>query len=697
MKHYQYLVKVALDVPLFKVFDYCYENLDGKQVPQRGQIVEIEFRKKITTAIILQIDPLIKPASDQDRKLNTIISLAPLAPLPESSLRLAEFTARYYLKPIGEVLMSSIPNEWKKPSNWERLQKQYLKNTNNSKDSTITDKHSWTLNKEQAIALERLEKSTFKGGFETVLLKGVTGSGKTAVYLEWLKGTYGKQGGQYLILVPEINLTPQLEKVVKDVFSKELVTVLHSNLTPAQRNISWMKIQDQTAKIIVGTRLSILTPIPNLRGIVVDEEHDQSYKQQDGIRYSARDLAIWRGSDEAFTVLLTSATPSLETWNKVINKKITLLELKERAKLGATTPELKLISIKDARTQKQIDNAGITTLVKGEILKTANEKKQTLVFINRRGYSPVLHCNSCAWKSECVQCSAYMVVHKTGNGQQHEVKLHCHHCGLVRNPPKNCPVCGNSDLMPIGIGTQKIEEQLELDFPALKILRIDSDTTRKKGEMVRLIDSIHDSKVDVIVGTQMLSKGHDFNQVKTVIVLDSDKSLYSQDFRAEEKLFAQLVQVAGRAGRDESAGVSQVIIQTEFPEHELFKALKTNSNESYLATLLESRKKANLPPYVYQALLIAESKSNKANYQILLALKNKVYLGSNWVEVITMNDIVPKILQRLAGTERSQILIESSDRNQLQRFLESLQLEIEIIKHKSRTIKIILERDPITY
>ena len=693
-------VQVGIDAPLFNLFDYHWNEESLGAPPKIGTLVKLEFGKKLTTGIVLRVSKNLSYTERAGKKSNVkdILGLAPIARLDPGIMRLANFAAKYYLRPIGEVLLSTIPNEWKKPQLWEKLTKQIEKQQlklAGKKNSEVSGQN-YELNQEQQQVLKTLLDYSEKKTYKTILLRGVTGSGKTAVYLNWLQEITKGDNAQALILVPEINLTPQLEKTLKKYFLEKDLITLHSNLTPLERNFAWWRLQNGHGKIILGTRLSVLAPIPNLRAIVVDEEHDQSYKQQEGLRYSARDLAIWRAADLKIPILLSSATPSCETWLKVMDHKIPLLKLSHRAKKGATTPKLELIDLKNAKINKQLDKNGLTIQIKQAIEKAWQSGKQSLVFVNRRGFAPVLSCIHCSCKSECKKCSAWMVVHKKSAKQEDRI-LQCHHCGLVNWLPKICPDCGNQDLQMLGMGTQKIEDVLEELFPQMSLLRVDSDTSKNKGQAENLFAKIHSGQAQLIVGTQMLTKGHDFEQVEIVIVLDADKSLYSHDFRAIEKMFSQLVQVAGRGGRGEGSEQAKIYIQTQFPEHPLFWAIATDRHEEFLTSLVNERKLSKLPPYSYQAMIIAESRSFEKNVEVLQQIKKEVMSCHNQFTPVLLYDAVPRGIQKLAGQERAQMLLESADRQALQIALEHCLGVIEKVKKKSRAIKIIIDRDPIQF
>lgn len=693
------IVRVAVDAPLYRMFDYGWDANLLEREPEVGMLVELEFGRKKTVAIVVEI---LDSNAHEPRtwELKEVTGIAPLPKLNEDLLRLARFAASYYIKPLGEILLSTIPADWKKSSRWPGLAKKADKVVENEKKESLKNKVEGvtrlTLSEEQSNIVSELIKVTELKKFETLLLQGITGSGKTAVYLNWLKYVLQQQHSQCLLLVPEINLTPQLASELKDNFPDKEVVVLHSEISPAKRAQSWLKAHLGKADLIVGTRLSVMASIPNLRAIVVDEENDPSYKQQEGVRYSARDLAIWRASDKKIPVLLVSATPSCETWEKVISKKIRLLYLSKRAKEGAKHPSINLVDIKKQRQFGKLDQFGLSQIVKDAIAETLKNKLQTLIFINRRGYAPVLSCNACAWKSSCPKCSAYLVLHKK-NTLGSQTTLNCHHCGLIAWVPKNCPECGNQDIGTLGSGTQKLEDALAELYPSAKILRVDTDATRKKGSAEKLFETIHEGLADIIVGTQMLAKGHDFESVDTVVVLDADKSLYSHDFRSTERLFSQLIQVAGRGGRSEKAINPRIFIQTELPDHELYQAVLKKDVNSYLTTLTEDRKVAGLPPYSSQALVIADGRNGKEVIQLLNELRTELLALPDWPKDVDIYDAVPRAMAKVAGKERGQILIETNSRPLLQVGLNLANELLEVKRKKSRSIRFIIERDPSTY
>lgn len=685
------IVRVAVDAPLYRMFDYGWnqDNLGGE--PKIGQLVELEFGRKKTVAVVTEILPENHEAIENTSwELKEVLGVAPIPELNGDFMRLAKFTAEYYIKPLGEILLSAIPADWKKASKWQNLAKKadkisaQEKEKKNAQRSGIvnTKQEKFKLTDEQEHIVKELSKITDQKKFETVLLQGMTGSGKTAVYLEWIKYVLEKPNAQCLLLVPEINLTPQLVSELESSFPDKAVVVLHSEITSAKRAQSWLMAHLGKADLIVGTRLSVMASIPNIKAIVVDEENDPSYKQQEGVRYSARDLAIWRAADQKIPVLLVSATPSCETWEKVLSKKIQLMHLSKRAKEGAKHPQINIVDIKQQKQFGKLDQFGLSQVVKDAIKETLKNGLQSLIFINRRGFAPVLSCNACGWKSNCPKCSAYLVIHKK-NTLGSKTTLNCHHCGLIAWVPKSCPECGNQDVGTLGSGTQKLEDALTELYPDAKILRVDTDATRKKGSAEELFEQIHEGAADIIVGTQMLAKGHDFEAVDTVVVLDADKSLYSHDFRSTERLFSQLIQVAGRGGRSSKAINPRIFIQTELPEHELYQAVKKNDVETYLTALTEARKVAGLPPYSSQALIIADGKDGRLVLETLNELREELFAQENWPAEVAVYDAVPRTMAKVAGRERAQILIEAAHRPHLQ---VALNLANEILEKKRKKL-----------
>jgi primosomal protein N' (replication factor Y) len=489
-------------------------------------------------------------------------------------------------------------------------------------------------------------------GYACFLLHGVTGSGKTEVYVHLMHEVL-QRGRQVLLLVPEINLTPQLEEYFRRRFPDAKLASLHSGLSEGERLHNWQQAQSGSAQIVLGTRLAVFAELPSLALIIVDEEHDASFKQQDGLRYSARDVAIFRASQYKVPIALGSATPSLESWHNAQSGRYRLLRLTGRALAEARLPTVRCVNIKQTATYH-----GVSENLLREIGQRIARREQSLLFINRRGYAPVLMCGGCGWLSSCRHCAGKLVLHLN------DQRLRCHHCGYQVRVPNACPECGNADLHPVGSGTQRVESVLQERFPEARILRVDRDSTRSKRAWQSMREQIHANEVDILVGTQMLAKGHDFPALTLVGVLSPDSALYSSDFRAAEKLFAQLVQVAGRAGRAGKLG--EVLIQTIFPDHPLFRALQAHDFEGWAASQLVERQMAGFPPFMYQAMLRAEGKDEAEVYAFLNRARATAVELRHAVEVF---GVVPAALSRRASHSRAQLLVQAAKRKDLQHFL----------------------------
>lgn len=701
------VVQVVVDKPLAQGFDYLWDAKKLGGLPEIGHIVEVPFARSEAIGLVIKVSD----HSDYEiAKLKAVHRVAPLPPLDPATLRLMNFASQYYVHALGETVLPTVPQMWKKVENWENISKKLesaekkKKKTNLIAEGLITEAQ---LNPDQRKALkELLGEGKKENRFRVILLQGQTGSGKTAVFLNWLASILKDESAQILLLVPEINLTPQLERRVRAYFPDKKMAVLHSGVSEKKRGVAWYEAMTGKAQIVLGTRLAALTPMPNLRAIVVDEEHDSSYKQQEGTRYSARDLAIWRAHDQAIPIMLSSATPSLETWLSAQSRRYEYIRLDQRAQ-GASLPRVHLIDARNPQNQfSPGDGAAprqkslITKTLANAITKALTEKKQCLVLINRRGYAPVLSCSSCNWLSKCTQCSTYTVMHKAGALGKKSV-LSCHHCGLAKSIPQFCPDCGNADLKTLGHGTQKIEDAIEEMWPQARVLRVDTDSSRKNKGAENLFQEIHDGNVDIVVGTQMIAKGHDYQNIGLVAVLDADSRLYSADFRAAERLFAQLVQVAGRAGRSGARGEAggDIYIETQYPESPVFKHLLRHDVDGFLAFTATEREEARLPPYSYQALVHAESKSIEKAIQFLSELKTRMKTRGIITKELKVYDPVPKPVMRVAGAERAQLLVESVNRKALQEALEMIDQELRQDSQgrisKTSRIRWLIERDPI--
>ena len=703
------VVQVVVDKPLSQGFDYLWDAKQLGALPQVGQIIEVPFGRGQEIAVVIKVSA---HSDYQIDKIKYVDKVSPLPPLNLALLRLMNFASQYYVHALGETILPTIPQMWKKADSWkknvekinEATKKKNPKVIESQKEGFITAEQ---LNAEQKKALEALNNPSNSGSkFRTILLQGQTGSGKTAVFLNWISRILEEKDAQVLLLVPEINLTPQLERRVRAYFPDKIMAVLHSGVTEKKRGIAWYEAMTGKAQIILGTRLAALTPMPNLRAIVVDEEHDTSYKQQEGTRYSARDLAIWRAHDGQFPIVLSSATPSLETWIAAKAGRYEYIRLDQRAQ-GAKLPRVHLINTRDPRNQYSPGDEGapktkslISKTLAQAISKNYQEQKQSLILINRRGYAPVLSCSSCNWLSKCSQCSSYMVMHKPGALGKRSV-LNCHHCGLVKSIPQFCPDCGNADLKTLGQGTQKLEDSIEEMWPQARVLRVDADSSRKSKGAEELFQEIHDGNVDIVVGTQMIAKGHDYQNIGLVAVLDADARLYSADFRAAERLFAQLVQVAGRAGRAGAEGEDggDIYIETQYPEAPVFQYLLRHDVDGFMAYIAHERDEAKLPPFTYQGLVHAEAKSLEKALGFLNELKARLKQHGMVPKDVYVYDPVPKTVMRVAGSERAQLVIESANRKLLQEILENIDRDLRQQSQgrisKVSRIRWLVERDPI--
>ncbi|WP_179403349.1 primosomal protein N' [Burkholderia guangdongensis] len=530
-----------------------------------------------------------------------------------------------------------------------------------------------TLTEQQADALAAIGAAQ---GFAPFLLHGVTGSGKTEVYLHALAALLSaRPDAQALVLVPEINLTPQFEAAFRARFAGTLapdaIVTLHSGLAEGERARNWLAAHVGRARIVLGTRLAVLASLPGLALIVVDEEHEPAYKQQEGLRYSARDLAVWRAKQLGIPVVLGSATPSLESWWQAEQGRYTRLTLSRRAVADAVLPTVRLVDLEEERRRGRASMGGLSGPLVAALKARLERGEQSLVFLNRRGYAPALACDACGWVAGCPRCSAYVVLHKP------ERALRCHHCGWEARIPRSCPECGNVDVAPLGRGTQRVEETLAEAVPGARILRIDADSTRRKGSAQALFSDVHAGEIDILVGTQMIAKGHDFQRVSLVGVLNADTALFSHDFRASERLFAQLMQVSGRAGRAGLPG--DVLVQTRYPRHALYHALARHDYVGFANATLAERRDAHLPPFVYQALLRAEGRTLDAALAFLTQAAAALP-GLPGADRVTVYDAVPMTIVKVANVHRAQLLLESASRAALQHALRAWQPLLRALK-----------------
>jgi primosomal protein N' (replication factor Y) len=506
-----------------------------------------------------------------------------------------------------------------------------------------------TLNTHQEQAVDRVRAAL--GRFDAFLLEGVTGSGKTEVYIRLLE-TVLAAGDQALVLVPEIGLTPQLQRRLERRLAVPMA-ILHSGLSAGERERAWQRAAAGAAPLVLGTRSAVFVPLPRLALILVDEEHDLSFKQQDGFRYSARDIAVRRAQQVGCPVVLGSATPSLESLHNAARGRYRLLDLPERAG-GALAPELAVLDIRG-----QPLRAGLSPVLVELMREQFAAGSQVLLFLNRRGFAPVLTCHDCGWVGECPHCDARLTLHLTDD------RLWCHHCGLSRPVPHACPTCKGTDLRPLGRGTERLEEELHGLFPDTPLARVDRDSTRRKGELARLLTAARAGEYPLLLGTQMLAKGHHFPDVTLVGILDLDQGLYGADYRAPERMAQLVVQVAGRAGRAKRPG--RVVLQTHHPDHPLLSTLRRRGYPAFAAAALDERRAAGLPPFSHQALLRAEGRERaQAIAFLVLALKEARTLAGREIELFGP---VPAPMERRAGRYRAQLLLQAAERAALQRLL----------------------------
>jgi primosomal protein N' (replication factor Y) len=640
-------LRVAIDAPLAASFDYL---APAEVTPADvGYRVVVPFGAGRRVGLILAVLPLdddSDPSAPDSAKLKSAETvLRDLPPLPQDWVDLCLFAASYYQAAPGEALLQAIPTGLRKPDPTKRraIKPVDPAETAASQCPALTASQSQVLDD----LIPRLD------GYSANLLFGVTGSGKTEVYLRLIAAALGDDK-QVLLLVPEINLTPLLEARVAARFPAVPVVSLHSEVTEAARARYFASALNGEARIVIGTRLAVFTPMPNLGLIIVDEEHDPAYKQLEGMRYHARDLAVWRAHQRNIPVLLGSATPSPESWSNVQSGRYRRLDLPDRAHADAVLPTIEVLD-----TRRLTLDEGLSPQLLAELAQGLAAGEQSLLFINRRGYAPVLTCNACGWISNCRRCAAHRVVHRLDR------TLRCHHCGDTSPIPRQCPDCGNADLRPVGRGTQRIEEALQVHFPQARILRVDRDVATTRQQWEALESRIRSREVDILVGTQMLAKGHDFPALTRVGIVGADAGLFAADWRAPERLFAQLMQVAGRAGR--AAHPGRVIVQTEHPEHPLYQCLLRHDVPAFLEQELTARQQAGFPPYASQAIVRAEAKHLDTVLGFLQQIRLLVPCEAH--PEVFIYDPVPMRMVKLAGRERAQLLIESSSRVALQNLL----------------------------
>ena len=732
------IVRVALDVPLPTLFDYTVAEGIAP-----GQRVIVPFGRRQMAGVAMECVATTDMPAERIKPVKLVLHDS--APLSAGLLDLLRFCSEYYRYPIGQTVLSALPARLRsdkpvisKPNLSYRLstsgaaldldlfpkrkvvQRRILarlaeqpcnlaqikalsatagaqlnalvaegwverssgvlplstgsgQTANGIQKHTFDNAHTLTGEQQQAVGAVAATQ-----GYACFLLHGITGSGKTEVYVHLMHHVL-QRGGQVLLLVPEINLTPQLENYFRSRFPDVALVSLHSGLSEGERLHNWQQAQAGAAQIVLGTRVAVFAELPRLALIIVDEEHDSSYKQQDGLRYSARDVAVFRASQCGVPIMLGSATPSLESYFNAQSGRYRMLRLTGRA-----LPEARLPAVRCININQTVMHHGISENLLREIGLRIARREQSLLFINRRGYAPVLMCTGCGWLSGCKHCAGKMGLHLN------DQRLRCHHCGYQIRLPPACPSCGNADLHPVGSGTQRVESVLQERFPKARILRVDRDSTRNKRTWQTMREQIHANEVDILIGTQMLAKGHDFPALTLVGVLNPDSALYSSDFRAAEKLFAQLVQVGGRAGRADRPG--EVLIQTAFPDHPLFRALQMHDFEGWATAQLAERQMAGFPPFVYQIMLRTEGKIEAEVYAFLNQARAAAVALPHAMEIL---GVVPAALPRRANHIRAQLLIQSTKRKGLQQFLHAWQPFLDALPaHKLRWS---LDIDPLEF
>ncbi|GAB1261714.1 primosomal protein N' [Aurantivibrio plasticivorans] len=709
------VLSIALPTPLRRCFDYL--PIESAELPAPGCRVTVEFGRQQLVGIVVSHNPSSDVPINKLKPIQRVIDLSPC--LNEEQLSLLEWAAKYYQAPIGEAITAALPSllrqgepaqlapqfAWHLTREGLGLPAQSLSRAQKQRqalDALLTHKHiapaqlaalglttppfkelekkglaelveldetpenapqpllaekPLQLNEEQSIALQQISLSQY----HCYLLEGATGSGKTEVYLQAITKAL-EAGKGALVLVPEIGLTPQLVGRFKRRFNVDIAS-LHSGLSDKERTQGWIQAKEGKARIVIGTRSAIFTPIPNLGLIVIDEEHDLSFKQQDGFRYSARDLAVLRANRLGIPLLMGSATPGLETLYNAIQNRYQHLRLTRRAG-DAKPPTTELIDIRGQQLYE-----GFSSELLQRIETTLAKSEQALVFINRRGFAPAMLCHDCGWIAECSNCAAKMTVHR------HPPHLHCHHCDQQRPTPRQCPECRSQDLVNLGIGTERTEHNLKELFPTTPVIRIDRDTTRRKNAMEDLLAEVKPGTPCILVGTQMLAKGHHFPDVTLVAILDIDSGLFSADFRAPERMGQLLIQVAGRAGREQKPG--NVVIQSHHCDHPSIQSLIKEGYHRYARRLLRERQLAGLPPYQYMALFRAESKRPANALEFLHLTKN--LLRQTVAASPTMQYIgpLPAFMERKQDRYCFQLQVIAADRQQLQQLLTSVCLALD--------------------
>ena len=652
------IAHVTMPIAAWQTFDYWIP--DGLDVA-RGDAVRARLGNRKCLGVVVGVDA----NSDVGERVQPIDALAGIARLPEDLMSMADFVSEYYQAPPGLAHALLLP-----PTTAP------TRSRANDREPAVESDSCIALNAAQSDALAAIGAAG--GSFAVTLLHGVTGSGKTNVYLAAAQRVVAR-AGQVLVLVPEINLTPQFERRVRIALPDARTVTLHSRLAAGARRANWDEAARGEAQVVLATRLGIFAPLPRLALIVVDEEHDDSFKQQDGVRYHARDLAVWRAQRRNVPIVLGSATPSLETWVRAQAGRYRAATLHERADVRARPPAIRFVPVRGGDVQD-----GVTVALRDAVAKRLERGEQSLIFVNRRGYAPSLKCAACGFEAECTRCASRLVVHRNPD------RLRCHHCAQARPLPRACPDCGNVDLLPLGFGTQRLEQSVRAAFPHARIARVDRDTTRNKNAFATLRRDVEAQAIDILIGTQMLAKGHDFPRLTLVGVLGADNALYSADFRATERLASLLMQVAGRAGRADREG--EVIVQTDFPAHPVYRALALHDYARFADALLAERKAAELPPVSRIALLVAEAHARADVDRFLDRAFDEASALCGDDGRVTVFPPAPAALPRRRGYERGHVIAQSADRKALLEFLPRWREALATAAHAR--VRVALDIDP---
>lgn len=656
------ILGVAIPSPLRRLFDYLHPSTPLEFAPTIGARVVVPFGKQTLVGIITEIKHSSSWPTTQLKYVTQILD--PEALFPSKLAELFKWASNYYQYPLGLLYDTALPG-------WLRKQKTITDIV--AKPKTLIPATELELNTAQQNAIDKVQTSF--GIFKSFLLDGVTGSGKTEVYMQLIAATIA-QNKQVLMLIPEINLTPQTLMRFEERFAVP-ISVLHSQISEKKRAVAWLQAKEGIAPIVLGTRLAAFTPLKNPGLFIIDEEHDLSFKQQDHFRYSARDLLLKRAQLEQCPIVLGTATPSLETWHNAKSGRYQILELPERAGT-AKKPVIEIIDIR----HKQLD-AGLSNNLLTQIKEHLDNNSQVLLFLNRRGYAPVLMCFECGWHQACKRCDSNMILH------YHSNILRCHHCEAQNTIPKVCPQCNDPNISSVGLGTQQIEECLAKHFPNANIARVDKDSIHTKNQLQAVLDKVHDQTTDILIGTQMLAKGHHFPNLSLVAIVDIDSALFSADFRATERVGQLITQVSGRSGRGNKLG--KVVLQTTHPDNPLLTTLIYKGYHAFLHILLQERKATNLPPFSYQVLIRAETKQPSIANNFLKLIKDLIQSLSKDISCLGP---IPAPMEKRQGYYRAQLLLQADQRKFLQIMLATITPQIEA--HKlSRSVRWSIDVDPL--